>query len=110
MCTIVWIASVDAVCGFPVQASSHSMLHVLTTCMCPTYCAALTLCRLPQSNVDSGQQLLIRALRAFNAHFFQCETCQSHIAEVLAAPAAAAVRSRDDAVLWLWTVHNQVGG
>ena len=97
----MWISSAGqlALC-----APCVNSLHV-TEIMC---CTSL-LRRLPRSDADSGQQLFIRALRAFNTHFFQCETCQSHFAEVLAAPAAAAVRRRDDAVLWLWTVHNQVG-
>lgn len=46
--------------------------------------------------------------RGFIKHFFQCSECSEHFLELLKDEAAAAVQSRDDAVLWLWRAHNQV--
>jgi hypothetical protein len=35
--------------------------------------------------------------------------CRRHFVKVVQDPAAKAVRSRQDVVLWLWAVHNEVG-
>jgi len=41
-------------------------------------------------------------------HFFQCADCAEHFLESLGGADAKAVRSKRDAVLWLWRTHNAV--
>lgn len=57
---------------------------------------------------DSEVPLMMKFLKSFNTHFFQCEVCQRHFAKVLDSGAAKSVRTRKDLVLWLWSVHNEV--
>ncbi|GAX79304.1 hypothetical protein CEUSTIGMA_g6745.t1 [Chlamydomonas eustigma] len=64
--------------------------------------------RIPPDDPLSGDKIFMEGLRAFNTHFFQCQTYQEHFSQMLQAREAKSVRSKRDAVLWLWRVHNQV--
>ena len=46
--------------------------------------------------------------RGFIAHFFQCSACANHFVEMTEHPEAESIKSRRDAVLWMWKAHNQV--
>ena len=46
--------------------------------------------------------------RGFIEHFFQCTDCSEHFLQLLGDKAAAAVQSREDAMLWMWRSHNAV--
>ena len=46
--------------------------------------------------------------RGFIQHFFQCSACANHFVEMTEQPDAESVRSRRDAVVWMWKAHNQV--
>jgi hypothetical protein len=37
------------------------------------------------------------------------QVCQTHFLKMLSRPQAREVASRDDAVMWLWRAHNEVG-
>ena len=38
--------------------------------------------RLPPSDPEAGRDVFMKALVAFNSHFFQCETCHEHFTQV----------------------------
>ncbi len=46
--------------------------------------------------------------RGFIQHFFQCSACANHFIEMTEKADAESVRSRREAVLWMWKAHNQV--
>eukprot|EP00232_Nephroselmis_pyriformis_P003304 CAMPEP_0182910012 /NCGR_PEP_ID=MMETSP0034_2-20130328/36068_1 /TAXON_ID=156128 /ORGANISM="Nephroselmis pyriformis, Strain CCMP717" /LENGTH=436 /DNA_ID=CAMNT_0025046305 /DNA_START=80 /DNA_END=1386 /DNA_ORIENTATION=- len=50
----------------------------------------------------------VEAMRGFMDSFFGCDECRGHFLEMAAKPAARAVRSKRDAVMWLWRSHNLV--
>ena len=47
------------------------------------------------------------AVRSWIEQFFGCEDCR-HNFLAMATGIAATVRTRDDAVLWMWQAHNSV--
>ena len=51
---------------------------------------------------------LLLLCRGFIQHFFQCSACANHFIEMTEQAEAESVRSRRDAVLWMWKAHNQV--
>lgn len=64
-------------------------------------------CRVPEHD---GGELFVAMLRAFNGHFFQCEVCHKHFTQVLARPEVQGVKTRINALMWLWSTHNEVRG
>lgn len=51
---------------------------------------------------------LLGDCRGFVGRFFQCSDCAQHFMEMASEPAAAHVKSRKQAILWMWSAHNRV--
>ncbi|XP_074454513.1 sulfhydryl oxidase 1 [Larus michahellis] len=50
---------------------------------------------------------VLNTLRCYVRHFFGCQECAQHF-EAMAAESMDQVASREEAVLWLWSHHNEV--
>lgn len=50
---------------------------------------------------------VLNTMRCYVKHFFGCQECAQHF-EAMAAKSMDQVKSRDEAVLWLWSHHNEV--
>ncbi|NWI62007.1 QSOX1 oxidase, partial [Todus mexicanus] len=50
---------------------------------------------------------VLSTMRCYVRHFFGCQECAEHF-EAMAAKSMEQVASRDEAVLWLWSHHNEV--
>ena len=48
------------------------------------------------------------AVEAYIGHFFSCESCREHFLAETAKEDFKRVETEDEAVLWLWEVHNRV--
>lgn len=57
---------------------------------------------------EDGGTYWISAVRGYISHFFQCSDCSRHFTARIDKPDAALVTSRRDAVMWIWSVHNEV--
>lgn len=51
---------------------------------------------------------VLRALHGFVKHFFGCSHCSEHFQEMAERRDIWSVSSKDDAILWLWSAHNEV--
>ncbi|NXX21249.1 QSOX1 oxidase, partial [Podargus strigoides] len=61
-----------------------------------------------KSGPDKERPLeVLNTLRCYVRHFFGCQECAQHF-EAMAAESMDRVASREEAVLWLWSHHNQV--
>ena len=47
-------------------------------------------------------------MSSINAFLLLFVLCRKHFKKIVDDPAAKAVRSRQDVMLWLWRVHNEV--
>lgn len=50
---------------------------------------------------------VLNTMRCYVKHFFGCQECAQHF-EAMAAKSMDQVKSRREAVLWLWSHHNEV--
>ncbi|XP_051661972.1 sulfhydryl oxidase 1 [Manacus candei] len=50
---------------------------------------------------------VLSTMRCYVRHFFGCQECAEHF-EAMAAKSMERVSSREEAVLWLWSHHNEV--
>ncbi|OXB61189.1 hypothetical protein ASZ78_007175 [Callipepla squamata] len=50
---------------------------------------------------------VLSTMRCYVKHFFGCQECAQHF-EAMAAKSMDQVKGRDEAVLWLWSHHNEV--
>jgi len=50
---------------------------------------------------------VLGTMRCYIRHFFGCRECAEHF-EAMAAESMDRVASREEAVLWLWSHHNEV--
>lgn len=50
---------------------------------------------------------VLSTMRCYVRHFFGCQECAEHF-EAMAAKSMDRVASREEAVLWLWSHHNEV--
>lgn len=50
---------------------------------------------------------VLSTMRCYVRHFFGCQECAEHF-EAMAAKSMDKVASREEAVLWLWSHHNEV--
>ncbi len=57
---------------------------------------------------DGSGLAWLGVVEGYIRHFFQCADCAEHFLEALGGADAKAVRSKRDAVLWLWRTHNAV--
>lgn len=55
-----------------------------------------------------GGALWITGVHGYVAQFFACDQCREHFLAMAKDMDAGAVRSRRDAVLWMWEAHNKV--
>ncbi|NXD87036.1 QSOX1 oxidase, partial [Halcyon senegalensis] len=61
-----------------------------------------------QSGPDKELPLeVLSTMRCYVRHFFGCQECAEHF-EAMAAKSMDQVASREEAVLWLWSHHNEV--
>lgn len=51
---------------------------------------------------------VLRAMHAYIGTFFGCADCAAHFVEMAGRNKIFDVRSKDEAVLWLWRAHNEV--
>lgn len=51
---------------------------------------------------------VLRAMHGYVRDFFGCADCAAHFAEMASKNGMFNMRTRDEAVLWLWRAHNQV--
>lgn len=58
------------------------------------------------SNADPLE--VLRAIHGFVKHFFGCSHCSQHFQEMAQRENIWNVKSNEEAVLWLWSAHNQV--
>lgn len=65
-------------------------------------------CRLPENAGPRAAQLWLDGLRSWIAEFFRCEECQRHFLEQLHDPSVKEIKSKREAVLWMWSTHNRV--
>lgn len=65
--------------------------------------------RMPMG-VESGDEgaRWMKVIEGYIEHFFQCADCAEHFLQELHREDAGRVRSKRDAVLWLWRTHNRV--
>lgn len=63
---------------------------------------------LPELNNGDSGLVLMEGLQAFASHFFLCQECALHFTALLESEAAKRVKTRRDAILWLWRAHNEV--
>ncbi|XP_014474182.1 PREDICTED: sulfhydryl oxidase 2-like [Dinoponera quadriceps] len=57
---------------------------------------------------DDDPAAVLRAMRGYVKSFFGCADCAAHFVEMAARNGIFDVRSRDEAVIWLWRAHNEV--
>lgn len=50
---------------------------------------------------------VLSTMRCYVRHFFGCQECAEHF-EAMAAKSMDKVASREEAILWLWSHHNEV--
>lgn len=60
-----------------------------------------------EEDTSAGRTWLI-AVRGFVKHFFQCSDCSKHFVSYASSDEANAVKSKHDAMVWLWKTHNVV--
>ncbi|NXQ79824.1 QSOX1 oxidase, partial [Nyctibius grandis] len=61
-----------------------------------------------QSGLDKELPLeVLNTMRCYVRHFFGCQECAEHF-EAMAAQSMDRVAGREEAVLWLWSHHNEV--
>lgn len=53
-------------------------------------------------------QEVLRAVFGFVKHFFSCTHCSQHFQEMAERNGIWQVTTKDEAVLWLWSAHNEV--
>lgn len=51
---------------------------------------------------------VLRAIHGFVKHFFGCTHCSQHFQEMAEKNGIWKVMTKDEAVLWLWSAHNEV--
>lgn len=62
------------------------------------------------TNSDKSHDPLeaLHAIHGFVKHYFGCTHCSQHFQEMADRNNIWKVKTKDDAVLWLWTAHNEV--
>ncbi|KAM6182361.1 sulfhydryl oxidase 2 [Erethizon dorsatum] len=87
--------------GYP--CSLWKLFHTLTV-QASTHPEALA-----GTGFEDDPQAVLQAVRRYVRTFFGCQECGQHFEE-MAAESLDAVKSLDQAVLWLWRQHNAVNG
>ncbi|KAM4696041.1 sulfhydryl oxidase 2 [Rhinophrynus dorsalis] len=85
--------------GYP--CSIWKLFHTLTVQ------AAVTPDALRNTAFEDNPQAVLQTLRAYIKEFFGCRACATHF-EAMAKESMDAVKTLDEAILWLWRKHNVV--
>ncbi|XP_062874371.1 sulfhydryl oxidase 2 [Trichomycterus rosablanca] len=85
--------------GYP--CSLWTLFHVLTVQ------AASRPVALANTALEDDPLAVLRTMRQYIGTFFGCRECGKHFEE-MAQESMSQVKSLDEAVIWLWTRHNQV--
>ncbi|KAK9868642.1 hypothetical protein WJX84_009818 [Apatococcus fuscideae] len=56
----------------------------------------------------TGGAVWMSAIKGFVGRYFQCSDCAQHFMEMASEPAAAHVKTRKQAIIWMWSAHNRV--
>lgn len=59
------------------------------------------------AGLEDNPQIVLQVMRKYIQHFFGCKACAQHFEE-MARESMDAVKSLEQAVLWLWEKHNVV--
>lgn len=62
----------------------------------------------PENHLNAEPLEVLRGIHGFVKHFFGCSHCSQHFQEMAQREHIWNVKSNDEAVLWLWSAHNQV--
>lgn len=61
------------------------------------------------NNIDTTNASdVLNAIHGYVKHFFGSTECSNHFQEMTARRNMLNVTNKDDAVLWLWSAHNEV--
>ncbi|XP_076126264.1 sulfhydryl oxidase 2 [Alosa pseudoharengus] len=85
--------------GYP--CSLWTLFHVLTVQ------AAKRPDALANTALEDDPQAVLQTMRRYITTFFGCQECGRHFEE-MAQESMGAIKTMDEAVLWLWRKHNQV--
>lgn len=61
-----------------------------------------------ESEMSTDPLEILQAMHGFIKYFFGCSDCSNHFQQMAARNKIWNVTSKDDAILWLWTSHNEV--
>lgn len=61
-----------------------------------------------ESEISADPLEILQAMHGYIKYFFGCSDCSNHFQQMAARNKIWNVTSKDDAVLWLWSSHNEV--
>uniref|UniRef100_A0A7G3ACA2 Sulfhydryl oxidase n=1 Tax=Lutzomyia longipalpis TaxID=7200 RepID=A0A7G3ACA2_LUTLO len=61
-----------------------------------------------EQNVSTDPLEVLHAMHGYIKHFFGCTDCSNHFQEMARKKRLFSVASQDNAILWLWSAHNEV--
>lgn len=61
-----------------------------------------------ESEISTDPLEILQAMHGYIKYFFGCSDCSNHFQQMAARNKIWNVTSKDDAVLWLWSSHNEV--
>uniref|UniRef100_A0A6B2E8R6 Sulfhydryl oxidase n=1 Tax=Phlebotomus kandelakii TaxID=1109342 RepID=A0A6B2E8R6_9DIPT len=61
-----------------------------------------------EQNISTDPLEVLHAMHGYIKHFFGCTDCSNHFQEMAKKNRMFSVASQDNAILWLWSAHNQV--
>ncbi|XP_059612914.1 sulfhydryl oxidase 1 isoform X2 [Phlebotomus argentipes] len=60
-----------------------------------------------EQNVSTDPLEVLHAMHGYIKHFFGCTDCSNHFQEMAKKNRMFSVASQDNAILWLWSAHNE---
>ncbi|KAL1400569.1 hypothetical protein pipiens_002056 [Culex pipiens pipiens] len=61
-----------------------------------------------ETEISTDPLEILQAMHGYIKYFFGCSDCSSHFQQMAARNKIWNVTSKDDAILWLWSSHNEV--
>lgn len=61
-----------------------------------------------EAEISSDPLEILQAMHGYIKYFFGCSDCSNHFQQMAARNKIWNVTSKDDAILWLWSSHNEV--
>ncbi|XP_058829807.1 sulfhydryl oxidase 1 [Topomyia yanbarensis] len=61
-----------------------------------------------ESEISTDPLEILQAMHGYIKYFFGCSDCSTHFQQMAARNKIWNVTSKDDAILWLWSSHNEV--